>query len=52
MLPADKVEREMAYLAIAIEKTAGAQEREAWEWLVARIDAFRRGAAAVGKEAS
>jgi hypothetical protein len=52
MLPADKVEREMAYLAIAIEKTAGAQEREAWEWLVARIDAFRREAAAAGKEAS
>jgi len=52
MLPADKVEREMAYLAIAIEKTAGPQEREAWEWLVARIDAFRREAAAAGKEAS
>jgi hypothetical protein len=42
MLPAEKVDREIAYLAIAIEKTAGAQEREAWTWLTDRIDAFRR----------
>jgi uncharacterized protein len=42
MLPQEKVDREMAYLAIAIEKTAGPQEREAWDWLTARIGAFRR----------
>ncbi len=41
MLPADKVDREMAYLAIAIEKTAGPVEREAWSWLVERIAQFR-----------
>jgi hypothetical protein len=42
LLPFEKIGREMEYLAIAIEKTAGPREREAWEWLVARIDAFRR----------
>jgi hypothetical protein len=41
MLPAEKIEREMAYLAIAIEKTAGPAEREAWSWLVERIEQFR-----------
>lgn len=33
MLPADKVDREMAYLQIAIDKTAGPHEHEAWGWL-------------------
>lgn len=33
LLPADKVEREMAYLQIAIDKTASDAEREAWGWL-------------------
>jgi uncharacterized protein len=42
MLPQEKVDREMAYLAIAIEKTAGPQEREAWDWLTGRVGAFRR----------
>lgn len=42
MLPAAKVDAELAYLAIAIDKTAGAREREAWSWLLARIDSHRR----------
>lgn len=42
MLPQDKIEREMAYLAIAVEKTAGPREQEAWSWLTARLDAFRK----------
>lgn len=42
MLPADKIDREIAYLAIAVEKTAGEREREAWAWLTERIDSFRR----------
>jgi hypothetical protein len=42
LLPFEKIEREIEYLAIAIEKTAGPREREAWDWLVARVDAFRR----------
>jgi hypothetical protein len=41
-LPAEKIEREIAYLSIAVEKTAGEREREAWEWLMARVDEFRR----------
>jgi len=37
MLPRQKIESEMRYLAIAIEKTASEPEREAWSWLVAHI---------------
>jgi len=33
MLPAAKVDAEMAYLQIAIDKTAGPEEHEAWGWL-------------------
>lgn len=41
MLPADKIDAERAYLTIAIEKTAGFRELEAWGWLMERIDQFR-----------
>ncbi|SAK69543.1 hypothetical protein AWB79_03710 [Caballeronia hypogeia] len=41
MLPADKVDSEIAYLRIAIDKTAGDAEREAWQWLLRSIDAHR-----------
>lgn len=41
MLPAAKVEAEMAYLQIAIDKTAGPEEHEAWGWLVAAIARHR-----------
>ncbi|MBA4132885.1 MAG: DUF447 domain-containing protein [Hyphomicrobium sp.] len=43
MLPPDKVEAELKYLQIAIDKTAGDREHEAWSWLMERIDACRRG---------
>ena len=33
MLPREKVSTEMAYLQIAIDKTAGPEEHEAWGWL-------------------
>ena len=33
LLPLDKIEREMAYLQVAIDKTAGPGEHEAWGWL-------------------
>ncbi len=33
-LPIEKITSEMAYLQIAIDKTAGAHELEAWQWLV------------------
>lgn len=39
MLPRGKVEAEMAYLEIAIAKTAGPQEQEAWNWLTEKIRA-------------
>ncbi|MGH8598612.1 MAG: DUF447 domain-containing protein [Gammaproteobacteria bacterium] len=38
----EKVRTERAYLQIAIDKTAGDREREAWEWLVAAVDAHPR----------
>lgn len=41
MLPADKVKLEMDYLAIAIAKTAGPRELEAWNWLKEKIGAHR-----------
>lgn len=41
MLPADKVQREMDYLAVAIDKTAGPRELEAWGWLREKIAAHR-----------
>jgi uncharacterized protein len=39
MLPREKIERELAYLTIGLEKTAGAREREAWGWLMDVIEA-------------
>jgi hypothetical protein len=41
MLPAEKIDAEVRYLAIAIEKTAGPAEREAWGWLMDAIAKFR-----------
>lgn len=40
LLPRDKIEREIAYLDIAIGKTAGEREREAWSWLTEKIRHF------------
>lgn len=37
MLPREKIEREIAYLEIAVSKTAGEAEREAWDWLTQKI---------------
>lgn len=34
MLPVEKIMSEKQYLQIAIDKTAGAREHEAWQWLV------------------
>lgn len=46
LLPRAKVEAEMAYLQIAIDKTADAAEREAWSWLVEAVRAHHAKAAA------
>ncbi len=37
MLSPEKIEREIGYLQIAIDKTAGPRERQAWDWLMERI---------------
>ena len=49
MLPADKVATEMRYLQIAIDRTAGEPEREAWQWLQ---DAVRAHAAGLERAAA
>ncbi len=42
MLPMDKIDREIEYLKIAVEKTAGERERLGWGWLMERVEAHRR----------
>jgi uncharacterized protein len=39
-LPKEKVLSERAYLQIAIDKTAGERELQAWQWLVEKIDGY------------
>lgn len=43
LLPAEKIDREMEYLSIAIAKTAGPVELEAWGWLLDYIAEHRAG---------
>jgi hypothetical protein len=43
MLPREKVAREIGYLEIAVEKTAGAEEEEAWTWLMEKVRRFYGG---------
>jgi hypothetical protein len=43
MLPREKIERELAYLHIAVEKTGGPREIEAWTWLAEKINAHFAG---------
>jgi hypothetical protein len=50
MLPPEKIEAELKYLQIAIDKTAGDREREAWDWLMQRVEAWRSGDAAALKK--
>jgi hypothetical protein len=40
LLPREKIDAEIAYLKIAIDKTAGPEEREAWDWLIEARDKF------------
>ncbi len=46
MLPPEKVDAEMAYLQIAIDKTAGPEEHEAWGWLTEAVARHRTTAGA------
>lgn len=45
MLALEKIDSEMAYLQIAIDKTAGPGEHEAWGWLREAVAAHRKKAA-------
>jgi uncharacterized protein len=40
MLPREKIQTELSYLQIAIDKTAGEREKQAWDWLKEAIDNF------------
>jgi uncharacterized protein len=40
-LPIEKIESEIDYLRIGLEKTAGDRELEAWGWLMAVIDKYK-----------
>jgi len=40
MLPKEKIQTERAYLQIAIDKTAGERELEAWGWLADKVDRY------------
>ncbi|MGQ3674974.1 DUF447 domain-containing protein [Xanthobacter sp. TB0139] len=42
LLPPEKITQEMAYLQIAIDRTAGDSEREAWGWINDKIAAFKQ----------
>jgi hypothetical protein len=41
LLPSAKIDAELNYLRIGLEKCAGDKEREAWGWLMEKIAAFR-----------
>ncbi len=41
MLPWDKVEEELQYLHIGLDKTAGENEMEAWRWLMEVVEDYK-----------
>jgi hypothetical protein len=43
MLPREKIEHDIDYLEVAIDKTAGPEEREAWDWLLHKVSDFYAG---------
>lgn len=42
ILPIEKIDSEIAYLKIGLEKTAGERELEAWNWLMEEIEMFKQ----------
>lgn len=42
MLSDEKIDQELTYLTIAIDKTAGDNEKIAWDWLMEKINQFRQ----------
>ncbi|MCK5191319.1 MAG: DUF447 family protein [Methylococcales bacterium] len=43
MLPIEKIESEIEYLSIGLNKTAGEKELEAWGWLMEIIEQYKQG---------
>ncbi len=41
MLPWPKIQSEIEYLKIGLDKTAGDREREAWDWLMQAVEEFK-----------
>ncbi len=41
MLSMEKIDAEIAYLSIAVEKTAGERELQAWQWLIERVENYK-----------
>ena len=41
MLPAEKIDAEIEYLLIGMNKTAGDREKEAWDWLMEKVIEFK-----------
>ncbi|SNR85790.1 hypothetical protein SAMN05192560_1462 [Methylobacillus rhizosphaerae] len=41
MLPMEKIDAELNYLRIAIEKTAGERELQAWQWLIDKVENYK-----------
>lgn len=42
LLPVERIAEEMAALQVAIDRSAGPEEREAWSWLLEAVEARRR----------
>jgi hypothetical protein len=43
MLPMEKIDAEIAYLQIAVQKTAGERELQAWSWLMEGVENHKAG---------
>jgi hypothetical protein len=50
MLPWNKIESELDYLRIGLDKCAGPVEREAWDWLMEKVDAHLAGEGQGGQQ--
>ena len=42
ILPREKIKREIEYLEIAINKTAGEKETQAWKWLMEKYEKHQK----------
>jgi hypothetical protein len=42
MIPMEKIDREIEYLKIGIDKTAGPHELEAWGWIQDKILSYKK----------